>query len=234
MSLTVSVSGEVFERVPGLRLVVVAARGIASIPHPHLPVSLFWRDAWQKVFGAGLRPTEQPHIQAYRHALKAAGIRIQEFPPAVEAIYRRASKSSVPFSVSPLVDFYNACTLNHAMPVAGFDVDRVGSSLELTVFEGGETFHGLGREMPEAVSTGEIGYRAGNTPLSRHFMWRQARSAALTKDTSNLILITEAVEGVSHDAAMGMADALSKGVTRWFGATVRVVQLDATQPHAAV
>jgi DNA/RNA-binding domain of Phe-tRNA-synthetase-like protein len=183
VSLTVSVSDEVFGRVPGLRLVIVSARNIASLAHPHLPVSIFWRDAWQKVFASGVRPAEQPNIQAYRSALKTAGVKIQDYPPAVEAIYRRACKSSLPFSVSPIVDFYNACTLNHAMPVAGFDIDRLGTALALTVFGGDETFFGLGREAPETVSTGEIGYRSGGEPLSRHFMWRQSRNAALDDDT---------------------------------------------------
>lgn len=120
------------------------------------------------------------------------------------------------------------------MPVAGFDIDRLDTEIRLTVFAGGETFHGLGRDVPENVSTGEIGYQSGGEPLSRHFMWRQSRNAALNNQTSNLLLITEAVQGVSQDAMNAMTDTLSEGLTRWFGTSAQVVQLDALHPQASV
>lgn len=155
-----------------------------------------------------------------------ARIKIQDFPPAVEAIYRRACKFAAPFSVDPVVDFYNACTFKHTMPVAGFDMDRLGVSLELSVFKGGEAFFGIGRDAPETVLKGEIGYQALDMPLSRHFMWRQARHAALSHSTSNLLLITEAVPGVTDEAVSAMTDSLLEGIRRWFGAAATATYLD--------
>jgi DNA/RNA-binding domain of Phe-tRNA-synthetase-like protein len=234
VSVSVSVSDEVFRRIPGLRLAIVAARNVTAVPDRQLAISAHWHTAWQKVFAAGVPHAEQPHIRAYRRALKSAGVKIQDYPPAVESIYRRACKTPIPFSVGPIVDFYNACTLRHAMPVAGFDIDHLDAPLRLSMFGGGEAFFGIGRETSEPVQKGEIGYQCAHVPLSRHFMWRQARNAALSESTSNLLLITEAVPGVTDEAIDAMTGSLLEGIRRWFGATAGVTHLDENHSHALV
>ncbi|WP_448090687.1 B3/B4 domain-containing protein [Pseudomonas azerbaijanoccidentalis] len=232
--LTVSVADEVFDRVPDLRLILFVARGISLNATSAQAIDEFWNAAWTRVHEDGVRPADHPNIQSYRRALKAAGIKIQDFPPAVEAIYRRACKSPTAFSVSSIVNFYNACSLTESMPIAGFDIGFLGDNLLLGTFTGEEAFHGIGRDGAETVSPGEIGYLSSDRPLSRQFMWRQSRDAALGEGTTDLLLITEAVEGIDADNVARMSSVVSEGISRWFGVKPIMVTIDSGHKSVTV
>ena len=57
-----------------------------------------------------------PIIQSWNEILKAAGVKIKDFPPSVQSIAKRAGKGGEVFSVNPIVDAYNAITMELALP----------------------------------------------------------------------------------------------------------------------
>src|SRR4029077_204510 len=84
-----------------------------------------------------------PRVLAWRQRFQAIGVSMRHFPTSIEALLRRAMKGGAPFRINPLVDFYNAVSLNHAVPIGGFDLDRVPGPLTVRLTREGDTFSAL-------------------------------------------------------------------------------------------
>jgi DNA/RNA-binding domain of Phe-tRNA-synthetase-like protein len=63
---------------------------------------------------------------------------------------------------------------------------------------------------------------------------RQAREAALEDDTADLLLITEAVEGIDRTAVDAMTEAMCSGIERYFGVVPNVATLSPERLNLAV
>jgi DNA/RNA-binding domain of Phe-tRNA-synthetase-like protein len=235
-----TIAPEVFERFPGMRVAVAVAAGVDnSIPRP--AVDALWRDAWDSAAAVAApygNAQSHPHVAPWRERFKAMGVSTREFRSSIEALLRRAMRGGEPFSISPLVDFYNAVSLRHVVPAGGFDLDQLDAALlELRLSRAGETFLALDGSAPEAVPPGEVSYVAGDAILTRHFVWRQARLGALVPATRALFLVSEVLGEVEAHGGGAVADAvladLCSGLRDHFGVTARPFLLDAANPSCA-
>ena len=140
-----SVDPEIFARLHGMRLAVVVARGVdnrAGRPG----VDEAWSSAWAAAAGSAApygNAQSHPRVLAWRQRLQAIGVSMRHFPTSIEALLRRAMKGGTPFRINPLVDFYNAVSLRHTVPVGGFDLDRVPEPLAVRLTREGDTFSAL-------------------------------------------------------------------------------------------
>ena len=219
---------EVFDRFPGLSLAVAVAEGIDNqTPRPELAAA--WRDAW---FEAGQRaeaygsPQAHPRVAPWRERFRAMGVSGKEFPSSIEALLRRAMKGGEPFSINPLVDFYNTLSLTHTVPVGGFDLAHVSGPLELRLTRPGDRFTPLGVNATEEMASGEVSYVDGSAVLTRHFVWRQSAEAALTPDTRSVFLVAEVLGEVGRDVAEQVRAGFEEGLTRYFGVRATGFVLD--------
>ena len=213
------IAPEVFARLPGLRVVVVAAAGIA--PRRAAEVEARWAAAWARVHGAFGFPNPQSHprVAAWRAAMKEIGAPHKDYPTSVESLVRRALKSPQPFRVNPLVDFYNAVCLEHVVPAGGFDLDALDASLALRLTRAGDTFQALDAGAPEAVPAGEVAYAAGGAVVTRHLVWRQSRLGLVSADTRRALLVSEILPAHA-ELAEPVRAAIADGLRELFGAAV--------------
>lgn len=226
----------IFERFPGLRLAVAVAQGVdnrAARP----AVAARWRDAWDTA-GREAAPygnaQSHPRVRPWRERFRVQGISGKEFPSSAEALLRRALKGGEPFAINPLVDFYNSVSLRHAVPAGGFDLDHVAGPLELRLTRAGDHFTALDEDAPLPVPPGEVAYADGPTILTRHFVWRQARTALITPATRSVFLVSEILGEVGPDTADAVLADLRDGLATFFGVTpLYAALLDAHHPRAA-
>src|SRR5712692_5490156 len=101
------VQPDIFERFPGIRIAVVIADGVNNqIDQPQIAAR--WREIWAEaakkaaVYG---NAQSHPYVQPWRERFRAMKVSSKEFPSSIEAMLRRALKSSEPFCINPLVDF---------------------------------------------------------------------------------------------------------------------------------
>jgi DNA/RNA-binding domain of Phe-tRNA-synthetase-like protein len=183
----------IFDHFPGLRIAVAIAHNIdGAAARPD--VSAVWHEAWHVAGRDGAQygnAQSHPRVRPWREHFRALGVSTKDFPSSIEALLRRALKGGEPFTINPLVDWYNAVSLRHTVPVGGFDLADVGGPLELRFTHPGDTFLALDATAPVAVAPGEVAYADGPTVLTRHFMWRQARTALLTPATRDAFLVSE-------------------------------------------
>lgn len=215
-----AVAPEVFARFSGMRVAVAIARGLENAA-PRPAIEALWRDAWQTAAAEGApygNAQSHPRVKPWRDRFTAMGVSGKQFPSSVEALLRRALKGGEPFTINPLVDWYNALSLHHLVPAGAFDLAALdGQPLELRLTRDGDTFTALDAAETEAVPPGEVAYAVGSTVLTRHFIWRQSREGLVTPETRDVVLLSEVLGEVGSDVADAILAGFLSGLRDYFG-----------------
>ncbi|MBI4259687.1 MAG: hypothetical protein HY658_03880 [Actinobacteria bacterium] len=212
---------EVFGLFPGLRLAVVVAAGLDGARGAQA-AGEEWRREWEAASAHAVHGNAQSHprVAPWRERMRAAGASPRDFPSSIESLLRRALKGGDPFRIDPVVDWYNAVSLRHVCPAGGFDLGQVAGPLELRLARPGDTFHALDEEAPAAVPPGEVAYADGATVLTRHFVWKQSRTALIGPGTQDVFLVSEVLGEVEEGVAEAVASDLRRGAEETFGGRV--------------
>lgn len=231
-----AIEPEIFVRFPGIHIAVAVAYGLDNAGDKP-EVAAPWREAWSGAAAGAVYGNAQSHprVKPWRERFQAQGISGKEFPSSIEAMLRRALKGGEPFTINPLVDFYNAISLRHFVPAGGFDLSEIDGPLELRLTRPGDTFVALDAGQPLATPPGEVAYANGQTVLTRHFVWRQARTALISRETRDVFLVSEILgEVLAQDSSV--ADAVladfQQGLRDLFGVESQGAVLDAV--HTAI
>jgi DNA/RNA-binding domain of Phe-tRNA-synthetase-like protein len=222
----------IFDLFAGLRIPVAVALGIDnSGAQPEIEAE--WREAWAEASAAAAygNPQSQPRIRPWRDRFRAMGISGKEFPSSAEALLRRALKGGEPFSVNPLVDFYNTVSLRHLVPAGAYDLDQLEGDLALRLTRAGDSFWSLDAAEPVDVEAGEVAYADDRCILTRHFVWRQAREALIGLQTRNVLLLSEVLGEVGGEVAEAVLADFGSGLQARFGVEPRcLAMMSAEQP----
>jgi DNA/RNA-binding domain of Phe-tRNA-synthetase-like protein len=215
------VAPEIFELFPDLKLPVAVAEDVSPSADT-AGVEELWRQSWEDAARSASdydNPQSHPRVAAWRTAMSEIGISGRKFPSSIESLLRRAFKGGDPPHINPLVDFYNAVSLRHVVPAAGFDLGEIDETLELRLTRAGDAFHPLDDSAPESVGEGEVAYASGAEILTRHFVYKQSRQALLT-DSTTLFLVSEVLGEVEADGGVANAvlEDFARGLQRNFGA----------------
>lgn len=195
-----SISDSIVDRIP--RLVIIA--GILEVHTPRTQsVARYLGDAWDKLSKAVLQHgvKTHPHIEEWRVALRHAAVPLKKCPPSIEAMAKRTTKSDAPFSINPIVDTYNAISMDLVLPFGAFDLEQMDGSLSLRVCEQPEPFTPLGGGPPEETVAGEIVYADEGDILTRHFLWRQAEKGKITGASKRCVFVCELLATMEDDTA---------------------------------
>ena len=206
------VSPDIWERFTQYRLRVVYAFGINNGPSDSESRADLLDAASSAIAVLGsARPSDHPHIAAWRKVYAEFGAKPSHFPSSIEALLRRSLKegaAGIP-AINRLVDLYNALSLRHFIPVGGEDLDRVVGTPMLGFARGDEPFdlpdhHG---EMPSFPTFGEVVWADGAGVTCRNWNWRQGRRTRLTERTSNAYFILEGLAPACTDEHLDAAAA---------------------------
>jgi DNA/RNA-binding domain of Phe-tRNA-synthetase-like protein len=225
----------VFERIPGMRIAVAYAGGVSN-DRANEGIGERWRRAWSDAGRWKVtlpNPQSHPNVRAWREAFRGMGASPHDYPSSIEALLRRAMKGGEPFSINPLVDLYNAISLERVAPVGGFDVGAVRGTLDLRVTVEGDRFLPLDGERAEAVPAGEVAYADGADVLTRHLLWRQSRRALIAPATRDVILLSEALPA-SPVPADEMAVEFARSLSSHLGVVAVTAVVDADTPSFEV
>ena len=167
--LTVRLSGELIDRVPDLRIVLVRATNIV-LGTVSADVASQWEETWEACSRwDGVNAQSHPRIAPWRALFTSLGISGKKYPVSVEAILRRALRGGPPFQVNPVVDFYNTVSLRHLVPVGAFDLGGLRDLLEVRFARQGDHFQPLDSAEPEDVQPGHLVYALGPDVITLNF-----------------------------------------------------------------
>ena len=238
------IAPDVLERFPGYRwgkVVVLGVDNRRAVPE----IAARTRAAEERLratFAADDVVTH-PVIAAWRAAFAAFGARPSKYQSSIEALVRRVRRGDALPAINPLVDVYNAVSLETLLPIGGDDLARVTGSTSLRLARGDEDYLPLGEDAPHPPEPGEVIYADEATVLCRRWCWRQGDRTKITADTRDVVLNVHALPPATREqvaaACATLADVAPRllgGVACWYllepGAATHVTSLAALRQGA--
>lgn len=139
---------------------------------------------------------DHPHIKVWRQAFTKVCISASKYPSSIESLLRRALKGGPFPRVNPIVDLYNAFSLDYLVPVGGHDLAPLEKNIFLGFADGGEPFTPMEGGDQETAEKGEVVYKDEKDVLTRRWVWRQSNKDKVTPHTKYLFMPIDIMEGV--------------------------------------
>jgi DNA/RNA-binding domain of Phe-tRNA-synthetase-like protein len=200
-------SNEIWERFPQLVPGALVVEGIAPDARVEAPMAAYLALARSRLEVSS--EGELPEIQAWRRVFSEMGLKPTQYRCAAESLLRRLRQEGSLPRIHPLVDLCNAVSVAFAIPIAVFDTARVADCLEVRHASGSElyeTFSG-DAEQPEP---GEVIFAdAAGQAHARRWTNRQSRASAVSEDTTDVLIVAEAL----HDSASEDMERLVSGLS---------------------
>lgn len=153
---------------------------------------------------------------------------------SIEALMKRIDQGKPLGSINPLVDIYNSISLEYALPAGGENIQKIDGDLHLGIAQGGEGFLPLGAEVDEPALPGEVIYYDQTGAVCRCFNWREAQRTMLTDDTTDAVLVIEALNPEQKARAQKAILRLKELVDQEFAIDSTAHVINASQPSATL
>jgi DNA/RNA-binding domain of Phe-tRNA-synthetase-like protein len=220
---------------PTARLGVLVVRGINNAPRQDAAIAQDLADAHEAALAHVPHDTwtENEVVKRWREAFQKFKTK-KGARSSIEALLKRVSNGNIIGSINPLVDIYNAISLQYGVPVGGEDLAKIAGDVRLTLAEGGESFRPLGADGDESALTGELIYKDDEGAICRCWNWREAERTMLTDTTTDAIMVLEAVDDSTDDAFWQATDALAAAIRLNLGAAVDVHRVTREAPSLTI
>ena len=217
------IAAEVAALAPGFRALSLTVEA-APIVRPEIADRAVERAC--QALARGEPDWAEAHLAAWAEAFRRFGAKPQRTPCSAEALRKRALRDGGLPSIDPVVDLYNAISVQFAIPVGGENLAAYAGTPRLVVADGSETFDTLknGEAVDESPDPGEVVWRDDLGVTCRRWNWRQGRRTALSDRTRSALFILDGLDPVSNDQLHAAADALVEALTA-LGAEVSTERL---------
>ncbi|WP_323939815.1 B3/B4 domain-containing protein [Aeromonas caviae] len=125
--------------------------------------------------GTDEAPWALEHLAAWDQVFKGFGAKPARTPCSAQALRKRVLRDGVLPAIDPVVDLYNAISIEYAIPVGGEDLAAYVGAPRLVIADGSECFDTLKEGLPtqEAPAPGEVVWRDDLGVTCRRWNWRQ-------------------------------------------------------------
>jgi DNA/RNA-binding domain of Phe-tRNA-synthetase-like protein len=220
---------ELTERFPDFRVALVVAEDlrVGENRSPALQEEIEAIEAECRRRWGGVELSAIPGVAAWRSAYKGFGIKKTSYRSSVERLIKRVLAGGALPQVNPLVDLYNAISLDSALCLGCDDLDRIEGDLAFRFARPGDSFIDMGAEAGEDPNDppkdGEVVYADARHVLCRRWNWRQDARSAVSAATNRAALTVQSNGFGDVEAA---AERLVAGIERECRGRCRVVVAD--------
>jgi DNA/RNA-binding domain of Phe-tRNA-synthetase-like protein len=136
------------------------------------------------------------HLESWRAAYRAFGAKPQRTPSSAEALARRIRGDGRLPTINPVVDLYNALSVQFAIPIGGENIDAYVGDPILKRAAGDETFETTkdGAPFLEPVPAGEVVWADERGVTCRRWNWRQGLRTRIDTTTTRMWFVLERLE----------------------------------------
>ena len=154
------------------------------------------------------------HLTAWAETFRKFGAKPQRTPCSAEALRKRVLRDGSLPSLDPIVDLYNAISIEYAIPVGGENIDAYVGSPQLVVADGTEPFDTMKEGAPafEYPEAGEVVWRDDKGVTCRRWNWRQGVRTRLSADAKHMWFILESLPAMPLEALTEAGDKLIEGL----------------------
>ncbi|MBV8202297.1 MAG: hypothetical protein JOZ15_16880 [Acidobacteria bacterium] len=205
-----------------------AGGGGAAGPGAEIEALLRRAEAGARAAFTGAAIAEAPRIACWREAYRRFGASPKKGPSSIENLLRRVVKGEPLRPINPLVDIYNAVSLERVLPAGGEDLGRLRGDIVLCrAGEAEPPVLLLGEAEARPPHPGEVIYRDDVSAICRRWNWKEADRTKLTAATRDAVLVVEALSPASRGELEDALADLAGRVTRFCGGEAGTAILDA-------
>ncbi|MBJ7370010.1 MAG: B3/4 domain-containing protein [Pseudomonas sp.] len=211
LSVVPSIDPAVAQLAPGFRALSIVVQA-APITQAYVAGEALAK-ACQIVTNGG--PSWAPaHLQAWADVFRQFGAKPQRTPCSAEALRKRVSRDGEFPSIDPVVDLYNAISLEYAIPVGGENAQAYIGSPRLVIADGSEPFDTMKEGLPahEFPDAGEVVWRDDQGVTCRRWNWRQGVRTRLDAQAQHMWFILESLPAMPLEALTEAGDKLIEGL----------------------
>ncbi|WP_368229569.1 B3/4 domain-containing protein [Aeromonas sp. R10-1] len=141
--------------------------------------------------GTDEAPWALEHLAAWDQVFKGFGAKPARTPCSAQALRKRVLRDGVLPAIDPVVDLYNAISIEYAIPVGGEDLAAYVGTPRLVIADGSECFDTLKEGLPiqEAPAPGEVVWRDDLGVTCRRWNWRQGIRTRLSLSSPRMWFI---------------------------------------------
>ncbi|KVE35568.1 B3/B4 domain-containing protein [Burkholderia sp. TSV86] len=206
-----SVDPAIASLAPGFRALSVSVEA-AGVANPGIAGDALTRAC--RSLATGGAAWADAHLAAWADVFRKFGAKPQRTPPSAEALRKRVLRDGSLPSIDPVVDLYNAISIQYAIPVGGENFAAYAGMPRLVIANGTEPFDTVkdgapARETPEA---GEAVWRDDLGVTCRRWNWRQGIRTRLNADARQMWFILESLSAMPLEALHEAGDRLIDGL----------------------
>ena len=152
--------------------------------------------------GTDEAPWALEHLAAWDQVFKGFGAKPARTPCSAQALRKRVLRDGVLPAIDPVVDLYNAISIEYAIPVGGEDLAAYVGAPRLVIADGSECFDTLKEGLPtqEAPAPGEVVWRDDLGVTCRRWNWRQGIRTRLSLSSPRMWFILECLPPMPRTA----------------------------------
>ena len=206
-----SIGPDIARVAPGFRALSLAVEG-SRIVNPGVGAQALAR-AYDSV-GAGGPAWAEAHLASWAEVFRQFGAKPRRTACSADALRKRVLKTGSVASIDPVVDLYNAVSIQWAIPVGGEDFTAYRGMPRLVIADGTELFDTVkdGTPVHEAAECGEVVWRDDIGVTCRRWNWRQGVRTRLTADAKQMWFVLESLPEMPVTALHEASDALVNGL----------------------
>ncbi|MEX5504570.1 B3/4 domain-containing protein [Pseudomonas putida] len=210
-SVIPSIAPAISELAPGFRALSIVAHA-APIQQPQV-ASQALEQACTTVLAGGPAWADA-HLAAWAEVFQAFGAKPKRTPCSADALRKRVLRDGSMPGIDPVVDLYNAISLQYAVPVGGENLAAYKGAPRLLVADGCELFdcYKDGVLANDPPAPGEVVWRDDHGVTCRRWNWRQGVRTRLDADAQQMWFILESLPAMPlaalHEAGERLVDGL--------------------------
>lgn len=208
-----SIAPEVYRIAPGFRALSISVQA-APVLNPQVG-EIALKEACEAVL-AGAPAWAEAHLLAWADVFQRFGAKPKRTPCSADALRKRVLRDGTMPALDPVVDLYNAVSLQYAVPVGGENISAYQGAPRLVMAKGTEPFDTVkeGGAIVEYPPQGEVIWCDDAGVTCRRWNWRQGIRTRTGVDTQQMWFILESLPQMPleklHDAGKMLTDGLEK------------------------
>ncbi|MDN5926186.1 MAG: hypothetical protein L0I29_03825 [Hyphomicrobiales bacterium] len=202
---------EIRSGFPQLRSRTVLVDGIDAMADPSTEIARLRGIADDRLAAAS--EGEFPELRAWRRAFSAMSLKPTQYRCASEALLRRYRKDGSLPALHPLIDLCNAASLAFAIPVAVFDTARIIGAMTVRLANGDETYETFAGVIEHPDPSKVIFADESARAHARRWTNRQSGWSAICPETTQALIVTEALHKTADDDVAALTSSLSEALS---------------------
>lgn len=211
LSVLPSIDPNIVSLAPGFRALSISVEA-SKMVNPDIAAEALSR-ASQSLMTGDVAWAEA-HLLAWGNVFRKFGAKPQRTPCSAEALRKRVLRDGSMSGIDPVVDLYNAISIQYAIPVGGENYAAYIGEPRLVVADGTERFDTMkdGALTDELPEKGEVVWRDDVGVTCRRWNWRQGVRTRLSAEAKLMWFILESLPAMPLDALHEAGHQLTQGL----------------------